>query len=1181
MALNYELRKASLRKIHADIYMAMAYQSLMKWLHLNLIYIVTLLALVFIAPMALAQTNNGQGLNPPDFNTSELEENRETLENAEGLSEEQKTQAKTYLESAISSLASAAKSLENGARFEIELENSPETLIELNQAIVNVQAEFAAEPEISNEPMGEEALLRLEQDLIVKEGELRSLRSEIEGYDTGLQSLASRQISAPKELNESRAKLGDVITALNALGDGELGAVAEANRKSLYARRYFRRAQISAYEQEIAGLSKRQEIITARRQLADIRLQKLTEDIQYLSEKTGQRRLNEAAQLQYEAQEFVRTYGEAHPLVMQIAQSNTALTAEIVELASDTAKVSKQTAATISRLDIVESDLRVAQDLIDTGALDRRAGATLRRLSNQMTPPAVIRAQIKETQKSRIDVTQRRLIAQENLRETPFGRINGDEVLSQARLTSPELPELSEDDRASLQTVMSNQRDILQRVVSTTSSRVTETANLYELQKEYLSKTNALKTLLDEKLLWVPSVPSIDFGWPAKVVKGIFTVFSLDNIADTFNIFLAQVRALWFLVLIFGLVMSACVMSRKALWADIVDRSRQVGRVQRDNYWHTPSVIFSCIVIALPFPLLFLLLSLMFEFSASPNPLMEGLADTFLYVALFSLFLLTWRAWDRDNSLFAAHYKLPENIRRSVNAHLRWFIPLAGISTGMIALTESSADANVYEGFSLFAFVVTALSLSYFAFKILWSRRKVLSSNFGEDSFFSKYKGPLTLILVGLPLTAALLSLFGYYDTASELLGRLFFSAWLFLLAYVVHGLIKRTILVAQRQIAFRQAVEKRDAAARARAEKIEAKQRGEELPPAPPLDTSKIDVKAMSRQSSQLLNTLIVLGFAALMWIIWSDLLPALSIFNEVKIGDYTTQIMDEAGGLRDVEVPITLWSLIQAFVILGLTFIAAKNLPGFLEIFVLNRAGMDAGTRYAVTTILGYIIVAVGIIIGFDRLGLQWSQLRWIVTGLSVGIGFGLQKIIANFISGLIILFERPVRIGDYVTIGEQSGTVSRIQIRATTLMDLDNREILIPNEALISERVTNWTLSNAVTRLTVNVGIAYGSDTDKARDLMLETLKANSKVLEKPAPQVLFVGFGESSLDFELRVYLKCFDDRFPVRHMIHTDINRVLEKAGISIPFPQRDLNIVSQNIPLELASKASQSKPKKT
>lgn len=1144
----------------------------MNRLRHSLSYFLIFTMMFIVTPMVWAQTNNGQDFNPPDFTTTELEAELSTLESAEGLSEEQKSQAKTYLETAINSLAAAAKSLENRARFATELENSPETLSELKTSIGNAQNDLVVVPETSDEPMREEALLQLEQDLIAKESELRSLRSEIEGYDTGLQTLSSRQIAAPKELNEARSKLGEITTNLNSLGDGELDIVAEANRKALQARRYFRRAQIAALEQEIAGIPKRQELTATRLQLADIKFQKLVEEVQYLSEKTGQRRLNDAAELRYDALDLVQIYEQAHPLVLEIAQSNVALTAEVIELATDAALISKQTAATISRLDIVESDLRVSQDLIDTGALDRRAGATLRRLSYQLTSPAVIKSEMKETQKSRIDVTQRRLIAQESLREIPLGRVNSDLILTEARQTNPELPMLTEADESALQVVMSNRRDILQRVVSISSSRVTDTANLYELQKELLSNTETLKSLLDEKLLWVPSVPGIDFGWPAKVIKGIFTVFSPENIALTFNVFIAQAQSLWFLVTIFGLVIALCASSRKRLWEDISDRSKQVGRVQKDNYWHTPSVIFSCIIIALPFPLTFLLLSLMYEFSNSTDPLVEGLADTFLYVALFSLFLLTWRAWDRDKSLFAAHYKLPENFRANVNTHLTWFIPVAGIATAFIALTESSADPNVYEGFSLFAFVVTALALSYFAFKILWSRRKLLASNFGADSFFSKYKGPLTLALVGLPLIAALLSLFGYYDTASELLGRLFFSAWLFLLTYVVHGLIKRTILVAQRQIAFRQAVEKRDAVAKVRAKQLEAEQRGEKIAPPPPLDTSEIDIKAMSRQSSQLLNTLIVLGFAALMWVIWSDLLPALSIFNEVKIGDYTTQILDESGAMRDVEVPITLWSLIQAFVILALTFIAAKNLPGFLEIFVLNRAGVDAGTGYAVKTILGYIIVAIGVVIGFDRLGLQWSQLRWIVTGLSVGIGFGLQKIIANFISGLIILFERPVRIGDYVTIGQQSGTVSRIQIRATTLMDLENREILIPNEALISERVTNWTLSNAITRLTVPLGIAYGSDTEAARNLMLDTLKANNKILETPAPQVLFVGFGDSSLDFELRVFLKSFDDRVPVRHMIHTDIYRALEKAGISIPFPQRDLNIVSQNIPLELAEK---------
>jgi len=206
----------------------------------------------------------------------------------------------------------------------------------------------------------------------------------------------------------------------------------------------------------------------------------------------------------------------------------------------------------------------------------------------------------------------------------------------------------------------------------------------------------------------------------------------------------------------------------------------------------------------------------------------------------------------------------------------------------------------------------------------------------------------------------------------------------------------------------------------------------------------------------------------------------------------------------------------------------------------------------------------------------------LRWIATGLSVGIGFGLQKIIANFISGLIILFERPIRIGDYVTIGDQSGTVSRIQIRATTLKDLDNLEILIPNEALISERVTNWTLSSSVTRLIVPVGIAYGSDTDAAREIMLNAVRDLPKVLNTPSPNVLFMGFGDSSLDFEVRVFLSTFDDRVPMTHVVLTEINKALEAANISIPFPQRDLNIISQNIPVEKltgASKPSKSKGK--
>ncbi|MEP3889554.1 MAG: mechanosensitive ion channel domain-containing protein [Hellea sp.] len=1141
---------------------------------LYLIFILISLAVIFAVSAAQAQSVDTQRIEAPDFTTSSLEAELESVEASEKLTEEQKKQAKTYLETSVTSLANAANNLENRTRFTTELENAPQTLLTLRNDLDRVQAEATNAPEVDEEPMRQEDLLQLEQDLIAKESELRTLRAEVEGYKSGLQNLATRQIAAPKELSEGRTKLAEITTSLSELGENDLDDVANANRKSLQARRYYRRTQIAALEQEIAGLSKRQEIVTARSNLADLKLQKLAAEVQYLSERTGQKRLNEAAMLEEDARMRLETYTDLHPVILDLAQRNLLLTEEIVSLASGGADVSQRTAATRSKLDLVESDLEVARELIKSGSLDRRAGATLRRLSNQLTSPKTLRTNIKETQRTLIDVTQEGLIAQESLREIPFGRVNSEAILTTARLQTPELPDFTDADKAALQALIIERRELLQRVITATSSRRTEVSALSDQQSNLLEATDTLETILDEKLLWIPSVPAVKFDWPAKVVTGALTVFSLKNITLTLDVFTAQIQNLWFLVFVFAVAILACLFSRKKLWENILMRAKKVGRVQDDNYWHTPSVILSCIFIALPFPLFFILLALLFGLSSSPEPLIAGLTDTFFYVSLFSLFLLTWRAWDRDKSLFAAHYKLPSGFRKSVNRQFRWFIPLAGFSTALIALTDSSADANVYEGFSVFAFVVTALSLSYFGFSVLWSRRKYLASNFAEDSFFIKYKGPLSFLSVGLPIIAAGLALYGYYDTASELLGRLFFSSWLFLLTYVVHGLIKRTVLVAQRQLAFRQAIEKRDATAKARAEKLEAEERGEELKAPPPVDTSEIDIKAISRQSAQLLNTLIILGFAVLMWMIWSDLLPALSIFNEVKIGSYTGQSFDDLGVSKDIQVPITLWNLIQFFVIIGLTFIAAKNLPGFLEIFVLNRAGVEAGSRYAITTILGYIIIAVGVVIGFDKLGLQWSQLRWIVTGLSVGIGLGLQKIIANFVSGLIILFERPVRIGDYVTIGDQSGTVSRIQIRATTLADLDNREILIPNEALISERVTNWTLSNSTTRMTIHVGIAYGSDTDKAREIMLKVLSDNKRVLRNPAPSVLFTGFGDSSLDFQLRVYLSNFEDRWPVTHVIHTDINKALESAGIPIPFPQRDLNIVSQNIPLEVATRAA-------
>jgi potassium efflux system protein len=284
---------------------------------------------------------------------------------------------------------------------------------------------------------------------------------------------------------------------------------------------------------------------------------------------------------------------------------------------------------------------------------------------------------------------------------------------------------------------------------------------------------------------------------------------------------------------------------------------------------------------------------------------------------------------------------------------------------------------------------------------------------------------------------------------------------------------------------------------------------------------------------------------------------LPALGMLDEVSLWNQTVTV----GGEDRIE-PITLAAVILAAVVGIVTAVAARNLPGVLEIAFLQRLNIEPGTRYAAATLSRYFIVAVGTVLVFQNLGASWSSIQWLVAALGVGLGFGLQEIFGNFVSGMIILFERPIRVGDTVTVADLSGTVSRIRIRATTITDWDRKEIVVPNKSFITERVVNWTLSDPITRQVIPVGVAYGSDTALAHRVMLETVRGLPLVLDEPEPRVFFDGFGESSLDFKLYVYARQLADRLPLRHEVHMAVNRALAENGIQIPFPQRDIHVRS-------------------
>jgi small-conductance mechanosensitive channel len=244
--------------------------------------------------------------------------------------------------------------------------------------------------------------------------------------------------------------------------------------------------------------------------------------------------------------------------------------------------------------------------------------------------------------------------------------------------------------------------------------------------------------------------------------------------------------------------------------------------------------------------------------------------------------------------------------------------------------------------------------------------------------------------------------------------------------------------------------------------------------------------------------------------------------------------------------------------------SFLVSWILQNLLLDKVLHRRGVEKGVRVSIKRLIHYVLISIGFLLAISSLGLELTKLTIIISALGVGIGFGLQGVVNNFVSGLILLFEQPVRVGDYIELNGNWCEIQKIGLRATSVQTFDQSDVIIPNADLVNNQVTNWTLRNRRARIIIPVGVAYGSDIA----LVIETLKASADphpmVAKDPQPQVLFLSFGESSLDFELRVWVLDVDQRLTTRSELHQEIDRRFREAKIEIAFPQRDLHFRSMD-----------------
>ena len=314
--------------------------------------------------------------------------------------------------------------------------------------------------------------------------------------------------------------------------------------------------------------------------------------------------------------------------------------------------------------------------------------------------------------------------------------------------------------------------------------------------------------------------------------------------------------------------------------------------------------------------------------------------------------------------------------------------------------------------------------------------------------------------------------------------------------------------------------------------------------------------LEQISNRVFKLFNTFLLFFFLYFMYLQWNDLAGVLDYLNQIYLWQ-STEVVDG----KTIESTLTLKDVLLAVIIIVVAILLNRNLPLLIERVVLLRSNNNTKSiSYTLKLISSYVITALGIILAAGALGISWDKLQWLVAALSVGLGFGLQEIFANFVSGIIILFERQIRVGDIVTLNGLSGTVSKIRIRATTIVSFENMEVVIPNKQFITSALTNWSLSNTVTKIVFTIGIAYDADINKAKDLLRGILRRCRDINREKQPAVYVKSLDASAITIMCEVYVNEIGKRKAVFDFLSIESLRIFKENNIEVPFDQMDVTI---------------------
>ncbi|MBB3209226.1 potassium efflux system protein [Rhodopirellula rubra] len=1029
-------------------------------------------------------------------------------------------QAKSYQ-------AITASRTENAKSFRQMSDTAADDIAELSTQLQSL-------PRLDVDPVSELTPEQLRQESVSIQAEVETLSEKIKAEVSEPAARQKRLTEIPSLIAEAEKKLREVQAQLELptpTTEEPIETRARLVRTKSFAAAL--QAEVSELKAEQAAYLATVDLLPLQKQRDERRLQSLKERLERVREAAvaQQQESNDAA-----ITSLKRAVANATPELKPIAEDNLRFAEERLAMVAETADATALMSKLKEKRTEVEAAQIASEDRLDAVGLTQAMGQLLRSKRD-------------EYRKLRLQFEQ----STSTEEKTAAYQVASFELEDRLADLNERLVSAASEDQTSERELLSAQRDQIQETLQSQNSLLQTLLSMETENRQLQQAIDGYIAFVDKNVFWIRSAAPVSIREVYEIPQATKWMLDVRNYKSLGKQFVSGIISRPIASLI-GAIAVLYLFARRGTFRQRISDSGKAAESWNAKFDSTTQSLVATVMLSSAWPALAAFLGCVVICGSADTLFTRGVGYALIYVALFTSSRHLLSQTCRDGGLADKHFGWSESLRKTLRINLRWYTNLDVLIVFAMILFHQHPDATVRSAVARFSATLLFLATSVFHHFIARPSSPVYSDvrRRDPDSKIYRFRRVIWAIAAGLPMMFAILTLLGYLDTAYRL-GQSLQSTMLLVVALVV------AVALAFRWLHLQQAKMARDQALAMRRQKLagEENESGGSLATDVGIEIQKEamqDLPALSEQTRKLVFVIASAAGIAGLSLVWKDVLPAMEMLDRFEL--YSI-------GTGDAIDRVTYRDILLAIIGIVATVIAVKNVPALLELLVLRRTGLDSGARYAMTTILRYVLTIGGVILTLNFLSLPWTKLGWLLAAASVGLGFGLQEIFANFVSGIILLLERPVRVGDVVTIDSTTGVVSRIQMRATTVTSWDRKELVVPNKNLVTGKLLNWSLSNVVNRLKLDVGVSYDSDVDEVRAILQSVVADHPDVMDDPGPLINFETFGDSSLNFVVRFYLATLDRRVGVMHEVNAEILKRFRAAGISVPFPQRDVHVVRQ------------------